>query len=328
MDESGLPADVLIIGGGPAGSNAAWELGKAHHRVTLFVGDEPVPSPAGETKDPSVPALLKNRELVHLFREQTGKALPATVTVERRRITQVRRLPNGIFEAEDARGAVWPGRLLILADGAEEVMPDIAGYQTCWQQQRILMHPSEGKHGRVPVAVLAVGELAELTMALHTVWQIRQFASAVRVYTHGDRELAQELLSRVSPDAAITVEAAYIEQLQPDTDSSHGVTIQLDTGNSERAYLYHRRAAQLRGSDPFARQLQLELTESGAIRISARVPYMTSVDGVYASGDCASLGQRTLFKALAMGEGVAAAVAARLERGRWRNMACEEEQPL
>ncbi|OAL64722.1 hypothetical protein A7C99_4156 [Trichophyton rubrum] len=319
MDESELPADVLIIGGGPAGSNAAWELGKAHHRVTLFVGDKPVSSPGSEVGESSLPAVLKNRELFNLFQQETSKTLP--VTVERKRITEVRRLPNGLFEAEDAGGNVWPGRLLILADGAEEVMPDIAGYQTCWQQQRILMHPSEGKHGRVPVAVLAVGDLAELTMALHAVWQIRQYASAVRVYTHGDPELAQELLSRVSPDAAITVESAYIQEIQPDADSPHGVTVQLDGGKSEKALLYHRRAAQLKGNDPFARQLRLELTESGAIRISARVPYMTSMDGVYAGGDCASLGQRTLLKALAMGEGVAAAVAARLERGRWKNLA-------
>lgn len=187
------------------------------------------------------------------------------------------------------------------------------------------MHPSEGKHGRVPVAVLAVGDLAELTMALHAVWQIRQYASAVRIYTHGDPELAQELLSRVSPDAAITVESAYIQEIQPDADSPHGVTVQLDGGKSEKAFLYHRRAAQVKGNDPFARQLRLELTESGAIRISARVPYMTSMDGVYAGGNCASLGQRTLLKALAMGEGVAAAVAARLERGRWKNLAYEEE---
>ncbi|GBF64178.1 thioredoxin reductase [Trichophyton mentagrophytes] len=323
MDESGLPADVLIVGGGPAGSNAAWELGKAHHRVTLFVGDKPVSSPSGEAGESSLPAVIKNRELFHLFQQETNKTQP--VTVERKRITEVRRLPNGLFEAEDASGNVWPGRLLILADGAEEVMPDIAGYQTCWQQQRILTHPSEGKHGRVPVAVLAVGELAELTMALHAVWQIRQYASAVRVFTHGDPELAQELLSRVSPDAAITVESAYIQEIRPDADSSQGVTVQLDGGKSERAFLYHRRAAQLKGNDPFARQLRLELTESGAIRISARVPYMTSMDGVYAGGDCASLGQRTLFKALAMGEGVAAAVAARLERGRWKNLAYEEE---
>lgn len=135
MDESELPADVLIIGGGPAGSNAAWELGKAHHRVTLFVGNKPVSSPGSEVGESSLPGVLKNRELFHLFQQETSKTLP--VTVERKRITEVRRLPNGLFEAEDAGGNVWPGRLLILADGAEEVMPDIAGYQTCWQQQRM-----------------------------------------------------------------------------------------------------------------------------------------------------------------------------------------------
>ncbi|KAK2874949.1 hypothetical protein FQN49_001923 [Arthroderma sp. PD_2] len=330
MDESMLPADVLVIGGGPAGSNAAWELGRAHHRVVLFACDEPVRDPEDGDVESSLSALnlllspdRKSRELFRLFRQETSKVLP--VCVERRRITEVQRLSNGLFQANDGNGNSWTGRLLILADGAEEVMPDIPGYHTCWQQQRILLHPSEEKHGRVPVAVLAVGELAELTMALHTVWQIRQFASSVRVYTHGDPELAQELAARVSPDAAITVEAACIQQLEPDADSSHGVVVQLDNGNSDKAYLYHRRAAQLKGSDPFARQLKLELTESGAIRISARVPYMTSMDGVYAGGDCASLGQRTLFKALAMGEGVAAAVAARLERGRWRNVSYEED---
>jgi thioredoxin reductase len=47
---------------------------------------------------------------------------------------------------------------------------------------------------------------------------------------------------------------------------------------------------------------------------------MTSMDGVYAAGDCTSLDGRTLFKALSMGEGVAASVAARLEQEQWQDL--------
>jgi hypothetical protein len=49
----------------------------------------------------------------------------------------VKRLADGIFQAEDPDGNSWRGRLLILAHGSVEVFPDIAGYGNCWRQQRM-----------------------------------------------------------------------------------------------------------------------------------------------------------------------------------------------
>ncbi|KAE8416759.1 hypothetical protein BDV36DRAFT_309920 [Aspergillus pseudocaelatus] len=332
-DSSPSVADVLIIGGGPAGSNAAWELGQAHHRVILFnASDDRLRDPdmnAGTTRaalDLLLHSRRKTPDVFHPFRQEIGKESPE-VSVRSQRITQVRRLPNGLFEAADDTGHVWMANVLVLADGAEEILPDINGYDTCWEQQRILTHPAEDEPGSLTfscLAVLAVGDLAELTMALHTVWQARQFAASVRVYTHGDEGLARALETRISPNAGITIETTTIQSLEPGADSPSQVVVHLVDGTSiVESHVFHRPASQLQG--PFARQLNLELTESGAIRISARVPYMTSLDGVYAGGDCASLGQRTLFKALAMGQGLAAAVAARLERGKWGNAVEEQD---
>ncbi|KAE8337068.1 hypothetical protein BDV24DRAFT_177933 [Aspergillus arachidicola] len=332
-DSSQSAADVLIIGGGPAGSNAAWELGQAHHRVILFnASNDRLRDPdvnAGSTR-PALDLLLHSRrktpDVFHPFRQEIGKE-SSEVSVHNQRITQVQRLPNGFFQAEDDVGHVWTAKVLVLADGAEEILPDIDGYDTCWEQQRILTHPTEDEPRSLIsscLAVLAVGDLAELTMALHTVWQARQFAASVRVYTHGDEDLARALETRISPDARIAIQTTPIQSLQPGSDSPSQVIVHLTDGSSiVESHVYHRPASQLQG--PFARQLNLELTESGAIRISARVPYMTSLDGVYAGGDCASLGQRTLFKALAMGQGLAAAVAARLERGNWGNAVEEQD---
>ncbi|KAE8152953.1 hypothetical protein BDV25DRAFT_169722 [Aspergillus avenaceus] len=332
-DSSQSTADVLIIGGGPAGSNAAWELGQAHHRVALFnasvdrVDDADL---SDRLTRPALDLLLHSRrktpDVFHPFRQEIGNK-SSNVSVHDHRIIQVRRLPTGWFQAEDDAGRVWTAKVLVLADGAEEILPDIEGYDSCWEQQRILGHPAEDERQSLSsncLAVLAIGDLAELTMALHTVWQARQFAASVHVYTHGDEDLARALETRIAPDAGITIETTSIQSLQPGTDSPTQVIVHLANGTSiVESHVYHRPASQLQG--PFARQLNLELTESGAIRISARVPYMTSVDGVYAGGDCASLGQRTLFKALAMGQGLAAAVAARLERGKWGNAAEESE---
>ncbi|BAE56601.1 hypothetical protein AFCA_010978 [Aspergillus flavus] len=332
-DSSQSTADVLIIGGGPAGSNAAWELGQAHHRVILFNASiDRLRDPDVNTAStrPALDLLLHSRrktpDVFRPFRQEIGKE-SSEVSVHNQRITQVQRLPNGFFQAEDDVGHVWTAKVLVLADGAEEILPDIDGYDTCWEQQRILTHPAEDEPRSLIsscLAVLAVGDLAELTMALHTVWQARQFAASVRVYTHGDEDLARALETRISPDARIAIQTTPIQSLQPGSDSPSQVVVHLADGSSiVESHVYHRPASQLQG--PFARQLNLELTESGAIRISARVPYMTSLDGVYAGGDCASLGQRTLFKALAMGQGLAAAVAARLERGNWGNAVEEQD---
>jgi thioredoxin reductase len=156
-------------------------------------------------------------------------------------------------------------------------------------------------------------------MAIRTIWRIRKYNSQVHVYTNGDHELAQALQTRKSPDTGITIEGKGILRLEPDISTSLGVVIHLLDGTTiTEAFLYHCPTPQLCG--PFARQLDLELAESGAIQVSARAPYMTSMDGVYAAGDCTSLDRRTLFKALSMGEGVAASVAARLEQEQWQDL--------
>ncbi|GIJ88189.1 hypothetical protein Asppvi_007107 [Aspergillus pseudoviridinutans] len=325
-----MPADALIIGGGPAGLKAAWDLGRGHHRTILFSASSAPADKCDEQLNlsprPGSKFFLEgpfgNSSFLDLAQEEIQQQA-SHVCIERRRIIRVKRLADGIFQAEDPDGNSWRGRLLILAHGSVEVFPGIAGYGNCWRQQRIqTIPPTQQLPGHVSargVAILAVGELAELTTALRTIWRIRQYNSQVHVYTNGDHELAQALQTRKPPDTGITIEGKGILRLEPDISTSLGVVIYLLDGTATtEAFLYHCPTPQLCG--PFARQLDLELAESGAIHVSARAPYMTSMDGVYAAGDCTSLDRRTLFNALSMGEGVAASVAARLEQEQWPDL--------
>lgn len=54
-----------------------------------------------------------------------------TVAIEETHVTSVSTIEDG-FVTEDANGAKWQGKKLILATGVTDIYPAIEGYGECW----------------------------------------------------------------------------------------------------------------------------------------------------------------------------------------------------
>ncbi|KAI0456047.1 hypothetical protein F5B21DRAFT_169597 [Xylaria acuta] len=152
--------DVLIIGGGPAGLAVATGLARQLYSAVVF--DSGVYRNAltkhmhnVPTWDHRDPAEFRAKAVADL------KARYSTVWFESAKIESVRQTPKGHFQATDSQSRVWTGRKLVLATGARDVAPDIAGYEDCWARgvyHCLFCHGYEDR-GVESAGVLAIGEV-------------------------------------------------------------------------------------------------------------------------------------------------------------------------
>lgn len=120
--------DVLIVGGGPAGMNAALVLGRGRRDVVLCDDGKPRNAPATEmhgfiTRDGYSPRALKSSARDDL-------AAYETVEIVDERVTRLDR--DGAFAARLESGRIVRARRVVLATGMRDDLPPIDGIRDRW----------------------------------------------------------------------------------------------------------------------------------------------------------------------------------------------------
>lgn len=262
---------VAVVGGGPAGLQAALTLGRVHRDVVLLDAGEGRNAPAGAvhnllTRDGTPPAEL--RRLAHA-------ELAAYPTVELRsaRVSAIADLTDPgqagptAFRVYLEDGSSLTARRVVLATGVRDRLPDVPGLADLWGD---LVAHCPFCHGHEfagrRVAVLGAGPAAHLPGLLAPV------VGETVVLTNGE-ELAAPVDATVLPDVVARVRR-----------HGDGVRVELASGQPvDVAGVFV--ATTLSQAAPFAEQLGLELNPSGAVRVDERG--RTSRRGVYAAGDMA-----------------------------------------
>lgn len=242
--------DAIIIGGGPAGLQAALTLGRMHRKALLL--------DSGAYRNGTVPHahnLLTNdgrdpAELRRLARAEI--AAYETVEIQDAVAAEVARTDSALVVTVD--GVPLSTTAVILATGLADDLPPIPGLGERWGDRVAncpFCHGHEFAGQRV--AVLNAGDHAAMLAAM-----LEPVASEVLV---------------IDPERVRGVD-----------DAATGLRLHLDDGTTEDvagAFV----APTSRQRAPFADQLGLERQESGAVRVD---PFgRTSVEGVYAVGDMA-----------------------------------------
>ncbi|WP_122262098.1 NAD(P)/FAD-dependent oxidoreductase [Ornithinimicrobium cerasi] len=286
-DKDGAPADrdveVVVVGAGPAGLQAALTLGRVHRDVVLVDAGEGRNAPAAHlhnvvTRDGTPPAE---------FRRIARGELAAYPTVEVRdgRVTRLR-VAEDVSAAEEEVGEKEGGerggtaylveladgsRLstakVVLATGVRDELPDVPGVADLWGD---LVAHCPFCHGHEfagrRVAILGAAPAPHLAALL------RPVASEVVVLTHGE----------AAPDGLPAV--VVTDRVTEVTRSGDGVLVRLAGGGTlEVAGVFV--ATTLHQAAPFAEQLGLAANGSGCVRVDERC--RTSRPGVYAAGDMA-----------------------------------------
>ncbi|KAI8632627.1 putative thioredoxin reductase glit-like protein [Xylariaceae sp. FL1651] len=304
--------DALVVGAGPAGLSAALTLSRALQTAVVFDS-----------------GVFRNQRATHMhtlptwdhhnpseFRAAARTELSTrynTVRFHDSALQNITKVEGGGFEATSADGLRWRGRSVVLATGVRDVLPDIKGYDSCWVHgifHCLFCHGYE-ERGASSAGVLAIGDIADIPPALHLARAAKQLADKVTIYTGGASDLAEALNGALKENekSSIVTDTRTIAELEK-ASSGTDVTIHFSDGSSAReVFLVHRPKTELNG--PFAQQLALELTPQGDIQTTP--PFgETSVPGVFAAGDCASMG-KIVANAISTGAFAGAGATAKLQ---------------
>jgi thioredoxin reductase len=287
--------DVIVIGAGPAGLQAALTLGRMHRSALLLDSGE-----------------YRNGTVLHMHNVAANDGTPpaefrataraqlaeyADVEVRDARVESISG-QQGAFTVTLAGGTV-EARRIVLATGMADELPAIPGLQDLWGVGAFSCPFCDGhEHADKPIAV--IGEAAR---AAHLIGLLGRIVSSITIFpaagsfSDEDRASLEALGAMVAPAAPTSV-------------ARHGDTVTLTTaeGEASAAGIFVASVVS-RQRAPFAEQLGLTMLPSGAIEIDDFG--RTSLPGVSAAGDIAhraSLPGPMAAVALAVAAGQLAAV--------------------
>ncbi|CAA9403140.1 MAG: Thioredoxin reductase [uncultured Nocardioides sp.] len=240
--------DALVIGGGPAGLQAALTLGRMHRPTLLLDSGSYRNAPAAATHN----VLTNDGRHPAEFRALVRAELAAYDDVEVRDVAaaSVADGQDGTLSVTLDDDSVVAGRTLVLATGLRDVIPDIPGYAEQWGRSVHMCPYCDGHE----VAGRRVA-VEESEGAPHVATMLSPIAGSVEVVpTVTGVEMTSEGLHVCSDSGKVVVDALFTH---PDFEQAA----------------------------PFASQLGLEMRESGCVAIN--VFGHTSMPGVFAGGDLA-----------------------------------------
>jgi thioredoxin reductase len=266
--------DVIIIGGGPAGLQAALTLGRMHRSALLL--------DSGEYRNGAVQhmhnVIANDGTPPAVFRKTARTQLAEYAGIEIRSIAAEQVTADGEeqFAVRLADGTTATARRVILATGMADDLPDVPGLGALWGVKAFSCPFCDGhEHAGKPLAVLGAAE-----RAAHLLGLLGRIASSITAfpigttYTEEERRALEAAGARVSDSPVREVGDA----------ASGGVSVVTGDGSTEVAGVFVA-SGTLRQRAPFAEQLGLRMLPSGAVEIDDFG--RTSVPGVSAAGDLA-----------------------------------------
>ncbi len=281
--------DVVVVGGGAAGLSAALVLGRARRRVAVLDAGAPRNAPAAH---------------MHGFLSRDG--MPPTELLAAGRAEA---LAYGVEIVEDlaceiapgfhvrlAGGRVLEGRRVVLATGAGDELPEIAGARERWGRDFLHCPYCHGWEVRgQPIGVLGTG-----AGAVDHAQLLRQWSGDVIFFAHRHRVTTQERAALQARE--IDVVEGPVARFSIVGDRLRAVVL-ADGRAIPRAAVFMRPALRPH-ADGLVESLGCELDEAGFVRVDAAG--RTSVPGVWAAGNAANPRAQVITAA---GEGSAVAIA-------------------
>ncbi|MGW3297267.1 NAD(P)/FAD-dependent oxidoreductase [Streptomyces xiamenensis] len=268
--------DVIVVGAGPAGLNAALVSGRQRRRVLLLDSGRPRNAPAAQmhmflSRDGFPPA-----ELRRIGREQL--ATYPNVEVREATVTAAAQAARG-FTVTQADGVRESARALVLATGQVDVLDDQVEGLSALFGRGVYHCPFCHGWETTGMSLAVLGH--ELPQVMQALYLADRFSGDVVVCTNG-HPVPEQAAGKLAA-AGIAVEEAAVARIKGEEGA---VQLVLADGRViERQAVYHR--APTRQHSPLAEQLGCRILPDGCVRVDEF--QRTSVPGVYAAGDTARL---------------------------------------
>lgn len=278
--------DVVIIGGSFAGLSAALCLGRALREVMVIDGGDPCNKSSSHAQNflgsdgqnpqailQQAKADVQNYPTVHFLSDTAEKAQKG----------------DGIFEIETANGRKINGKKLIFATGLTDLMPDIPGFSDCWGKSILHCAYCHGYEVRgQKTGLLANG------VALDMARLLVRLTGNLTILTEG-QTVFSKTESKQLKSHGIAICDKPVKSLEHQNGQLAAV-IFADGSKETFDVLYAHPHTQQKSN--LAAYLGCQANDHGCIQTDAF--QRTSTEGIYAVGDCATLG-RSISVAVAAG---------------------------
>jgi len=287
--------DCAIVGGGPAGLNAALVLGRARRSVALIDHNRPrnavtQTSHGFITRDGVTPAEFRRIAYEEVMQYPSVRHLQTEVAA-------VRKAGTG-FEAVDSSGHRIQARKLILATGVKEIFPDIDGFYPLYGKSLFNCPYCDGWELRDQPLVV----VSDQPSLFHTAKLLYNWSKDLVVCTNGRDTLTDEQKTKLRSKDIVVMEQPVAAFL--------GHNGQLDRVRFADGTEIPRSGGfvtpQFVQNVPFGEQLGCAITEIGGFQSDAAG--RTSVEGVYSAGDASYFMPSQLVYAAASGNRTATSV--------------------
>jgi thioredoxin reductase len=286
--------DCAIIGGGPAGSNAALVLGRARRNVVLFDNDNPRNAVTQESHGFITRDGIKPKE----FREIAYKEIAKypSVMIQKKEVTSVTK-NNQLFELVTSDKELYHSKNIIISSGLKDVLPEIENISDFYGKSLFNCPYCDGWELRDRPLVVIIDDHVQ---GFHFIQTIYNWSKDLVVCTNG-RKFQNPEQKRLIHNKGIKIMENKIRNFA-------GKDGQMEKIIFENGESVDRKGGfvlpQLIQSSNFAKQLGCEYNSLGGI--SADSNGRTNIQGVYAAGDASVIAPAQLI--IAAAEGLRAAV--------------------
>lgn len=267
--------DVLIIGGGPAGLNAALVLGRARKNVVVIDDETPRNWVTRETHGFVTRDGASPRE----FRKAAKEQIAAYPSVQFASDTATAITgSDGDFVVKTTQGASYHTKKILFAVGKKDLPLDINGLTEVYGKSAFVCPYCDGWELRDQSLVIIVSG----DKALHMAKVISGWTERYTICTNGSDSLTDEQREELKQHH-VTVFGAPIQSINSEEGMVQQVVLNDGTAIPCTGVFFQPKL--FTGSE-LPKAIGCEITESGTVIVDASGK--TSVAGVYSAGDAAS----------------------------------------
>ncbi len=299
--------DCAIIGGGPAGLNAALVLGRARRSVMVFDENKPRNAVTQESHGFLTRDGVKPDEFRSLAHQELNKY--PSVEIQHVRVTAIRQADVS-FEITTEKGDWLSAKTVLLATGLKEILPTIDGLYDYYGKSVFSCPYCDGwELKEKPLVVIA----EEGPQAFHLAKIVWNWSHDLLICTNGHQILTEAQRETLRKKGIQVVKDRITALVGKQGQLERIVFATQEERRREGGFV----ASQLLQASPFGEVLGCEMNVMGGIVTDPLG--RTTVPGVYAAGDVSVAVPHQLIIAAAAGSRAAAGVNTDLTESEFRS---------
>ncbi|WP_299990175.1 NAD(P)/FAD-dependent oxidoreductase [uncultured Pontibacter sp.] len=288
--------DVIIIGGGPAGLNAAMILGRSRRKVLLFDSGKPRNRWATSMNGFLSSDGVNPRDFIKKGREELVKYGVQIID----RAVKTATYSKGQYVVDDEDKNVYHSRKMLLATGLRDALPEVEGIEELYGKSVHHCPYCDGWENRDKAIAVYGKDRSGIGQAL----AMKNWSDDVTLYTDGTQKLNNKDMELLNLNG-VKVCTEAIVRLEGDDGMLQRIVLQSGESKQQGALFFSGETSQ---QSDIGRQLGCEFTGKGVIK--TRRLQQANIPGLYVAGDAARDMQLVI---VAAAEGAKAGVAINME---------------